>query len=394
VTPAPRSGPLAGLRVIELAGLGPGPFCAMMLSDFGADVVRVERVDAVGAEAPPPPDVLARGRRSVAVDLKSAEGVAALLRLADGADVIIEGFRPGVVERLGVGPQVCLERNPRLVYGRITGWGQTGPYALVPGHDINYIALSGALWPVGRAGQAPVAPLTYAGDFGGGGMLLAVGICAALTERASSGRGQVVDAAMIDGSALLSGFLHGMRARGEWSGDRGTNLLDTGAAFYDTYQTSDGKWVSVGALEPKFYASLLGALGIDDLPPVPPDPAGSGELRRRLTEVFAAKTRDEWCALLEGTQTCFAPVLSPWEAPEHPHNRERNLFIEHDGLVQPAPAPRFSRTPAAVAGPMVSPGQHTGEVLTEFGFTANEIDQLRTAGAIAGPTITDSPSPD
>ncbi|GAA4471109.1 CaiB/BaiF CoA transferase family protein [Phytohabitans houttuyneae] len=379
-----RGGPLAGLKVVELQGLGPGPFCAMLLSDFGADVVRVERTQAVAAaDGPPPPDVLARGRRSIGVNLKSPDGVEALLRLVDRADVLIEGFRPGVTERLGAGPDTCLARNPRLVYGRVTGWGRTGPYAPYAGHDINYLALSGALWSIGRGGEAPVAPLTYVGDFGGGGMLLTIGICAALAERASSGRGQVVDAAMVDGAALLNSFLYGMRAMGMWGQERGRNLLDTGAPFYDTYETADGGWIAIGALEPQFYRNLVGALGVPDLPATQPDPAGWPALRARFAEVFRTRTRDEWCAVLEAAEACFAPVLSPWEAPEHPHNAARGTFVAHEGLVQPAPAPRFSRTPARIAGPVARPGQHTDEVLTEWGFAPDEIEKLRAGGGVA-----------
>ncbi|GGM75211.1 CaiB/BaiF CoA transferase family protein [Dactylosporangium sucinum] len=380
----PVTGPLAGIKVLELQGMGPGPFCAMLLGDYGADVVRVERTASVRAAAgPPPPDVLARGRRSVGIDLKTPGGIDALLRLVERADVLIEGFRPGVTERLGIGPDVCLARNPRLVYGRITGWGQAGPYAPYAGHDINYLALSGSLWSIGRDGEAPVAPLTYVGDFGGGGMLLTVGICAALAERASSGRGQVVDAAMVDGAALLNSFLYGMRAMGLWGEERGRNMLDTGAPYYDTYETADGKWISVGALEPHFYRNLLDALGLDDLPRTQPGPDGWPALRARFAAVFRTRTRDEWSAALEAAEACFAPVLSPWEAPEHPHNAVRETFVAHDGLVQPAPAPRFSRTPARIAGPVPSPGQHTGEVLAEWGFAAEDIEKLRAAGDIA-----------
>jgi alpha-methylacyl-CoA racemase len=378
------SGPLAGLRVVELQGLGPGPFCGMVLSDFGADVVRVERTGAVHqSDGPPPPDVLGRGRRSIGVDLKTPGGVDTLLRLVDRADVLIEGFRPGVTERLGVGPDVCLARNPRLVYGRITGWGRTGPYAPSAGHDINYLALSGALWSIGRDGEAPVAPLAYVGDFGGGGMLLSLGICAALAERATSGRGQVVDAAMVDGVALLNSFLYGMRAMGLWGTERGKNLLDTGAPYYDTYETADGGWISLGALEPQFYRNLLDALGLDDLPRTHPGPEGWPALRARFTALFRTRTRDEWCALLDAADACFAPVLSPWEAPEHPHNAVRETFVDHDGLVQPAPAPRFGRTPARIAGPVPAPGQHTDEVLADWGFAADDIDKLRADGDIA-----------
>ena len=380
-----RTGPLAGLKVVELQGLGPGPFCAMLLSDFGADVVRVERTQTVAAagDGPPPPDVLARGRRSVGIDLKSPDGVEALLRLVDRADVLIEGFRPGVTERLGAGPDACLARNPRLIYGRVTGWGRGGPYAPYAGHDINYLALSGTLWSIGRGGEAPVAPLTYVGDFGGGGMLLTIGICAALAERATSGRGQVVDAAMVDGAALLNSFLYGMRAMGMWGEERGRNLLDTGAPFYDTYETADGGWVAVGALEPHFYRNLVDALGLEGVPHTQPGPEGWPALRERFAAAFRPRTRDEGCDRLEAAEACFAPVLSPWEAPEHPHNAARGTFVESNGLVQPAPAPRFSRTPARIAGPPPRPGQHTDEVLTEWGFTPEEIEKLRAAGGVA-----------
>lgn len=382
----PHGGPLAGITVLEVAGLGPGPFCAMLLSDFGADVVRVDRAGSVAADPPsePLPDPVARGRRSVGIDLKAPGGVDLLLRLVERADVLIEGFRPGVMERLGGGPDICLARNPRLVYGRVTGWGREGPYAQQAGHDINYLSLAGTLWSIGRGGEAPVAPLAYVGDFGGGGMLLALGICAALAERGRSGRGQVVDAAMVDGAALLNGFLYGMRAMGMWTGERGTNLLDTGAPFYETYETADGKWISVGAIEPQFYRNLLDALGLADEPVAAQnDPARWPVLRARLAETFKTRTRDEWCRVLEGAEACFAPVLSPWEAPDHPHNTVRQTFTERDGVVQPNAAPRFSRTPAGIAGPAPHPGQHTDDVLAEWGLTTDEITKLRDGGDIA-----------
>jgi alpha-methylacyl-CoA racemase len=383
--PSRATGPLSGVTVLEIQGLGPGPFCAMVLSDFGADVIRVDRADAARSAdgAQPPPDVLARGRRSVAVDLKHPGGVEVVLRLAERADVLIEGFRPGVMERLGLGPDPCLKRNPRLVYGRITGWGQDGPWAAQAGHDINYIALSGSLWPIGRGGEAPVPPLNYLGDFGGGGMLLAVGICAALAERASSGRGQVIDAAMVDGAALLSGFLYGMRAMGGWGDERGNNLLDTGAPFYETYETADGAWVSVGSIEPKFFRNLVTRLGLDIDVNTQYDDASWPALREKLAAIFRTRTRDEWTCLLADADACFAPVLSPWEAPGHPHNAARGTFTESFGVVQPSPAPRFGRTPAVIAGPPAAPGQHTGEILGEFGLDAGEIARLRDAGDIA-----------
>jgi alpha-methylacyl-CoA racemase len=376
------AGPLAGVRVLEVQGMGPGPFCAMMLSDFGADVIRVDRAGAVVGGGPSR-EVLARGRRSVAVDLKRPDGVDLVLRLVHEADVLIEGYRPGVMERLGLGPDVCLARNPRLIYGRVTGWGQDGPWAAQAGHDVNYIAMAGALWPIGRDGEAPVPPLNLVGDFGGGGMLLAVGICAALAERANSGRGQVVDAAMVDGSALLNAFLYGMHAMGQWGDERGRNLLDTGAPFYDTYETADGGWVSVGSIEPKFFRNLVSGLGLDIDPEAQYDEASWPVLREKLAAIFKTRTREEWTDRLAGADACFAPVLSPWEAPAHPHNAARGTFTESFGVVQPSPAPRFGRTPATIAGPPPLPGEHTDEILGELGLDAVEIARLRSAGDIA-----------
>ena len=381
------AGPLAGCRVVELAGIGPGPFAGMMLSDMGAEVVRVDRAEAVREGAPPPVhDVLGRGRRSVAVDLKTPEGREVVLRLAERADALIEGFRPGVTERLGVGPDDCLSRNPRLVYGRMTGWGQTGPYAQAAGHDINYIALSGTLEMIGRKDQAPVPPLNLVGDFGGGGMLLAFGVVCAMLESARSGKGQVVDAAMVDGAALLAAMMHGMRASGMWRPERGTNLLDTGAWFYDAYETADGKYISIGSIEPQFLAELVRITGLDAEGPLPHqmDRDAWPAMKRRVGDLIKTKTRDEWCELLEATDACFAPVLSPEEAAAHPHNVERGTFTERDGVVQPAPAPRFSRTPAEIAGSPARPGEHTDSVLAEWGFAASEVAKLREAGAIRG----------
>jgi alpha-methylacyl-CoA racemase len=375
------SGPLQGVRVIEIASLAPAPFGCMILADLGADVVQVDRV---GKAARPmvPADPLRRGRRSVGLNLKDPEGLGALLRLADSADVLVEGFRPGVAERLGFGPDVCLRRNPRLIFARMTGWGQQGPLADSAGHDIDYIAISGALGPIGRAGERPVPPLNLVGDFGGGGMLLAVGVLAALVERTGSGRGQVVDAAMVDGSALLTTFVYGMRAVGMWRDERGTNLLDGGAPFYDTYETADGRHVAVGALEPQFYAELLNRLGLDgeDLP-AQMDVAGWPVLRARFAEVFKKRTRDEWAAEFEGTDACVAAVLTPAEAPRHPHNAARGTFADVGGLVQPAPAPRFGRTPPAAPRPPAAPGSDTDEVLAAAGFTPGEITTLRERGA-------------
>ena len=379
------SGPLHGIKVLEIAGIGPGPFCAMMLADQGADVLRIDRAAAVRDAIPerPSADLLNRGRRSVAVDLKHPEGIATVLRLVEQADVLLEGFRPGVMERLGLGPEVCLARNPRLVYGRMTGFGQQGPLAQAAGHDINYIAMAGALAHIGRKGEKPLPPLNLVGDFGGGGMLLAFGLLAALVERASSGRGQVVDAAMVDGAAVLMTMMHGFRAMGGWSDERGTNLLDTGAHFYDTYETKDGGFVSIGSIEPQFYAELLRLTGLaDEELPHQMDREAWQPMRERLTQIFKSKTRDEWCALMEGTDVCFAPVLSMGEAYEHPHNRERGTFVEVGGMMQPAPAPRFSRTPAAISRPAPHPGQDTDEGLSAWGLESEQIAKLRAAGAI------------
>jgi alpha-methylacyl-CoA racemase len=380
-------GPLAGVKVLELAGIGPGPFCAMMLADMGADVLRIDRAQSVvgGDPANPPADVLNRGRRSVALDLKHPDGVETLLTLVESADALIEGFRPGVCERLGFGPEVCLARNPKLVFGRMTGWGQDGPYAQMAGHDINYIALAGALEPIGRAGQLPLPPLNLVGDFGGGGMLLAFGVVCALLEAQRSGEGQVVDAAMVDGAAVLMTMFHAFRAMGIWNDERGTNLLDTGAYFYEVYETADGKYVSIGSLEPQFYATLLDKLGLADDPSMPRqhDRSQWPAMKERFAEIFRTKTRDEWCELLEGTDACFAPVLSMAEAPRHPHNEHRGTFVTRNGVVQPAPAPRFSRTPAEIQRPPAFPGQHTDEALVEWGFDPDRVAELRRAGAIA-----------
>ncbi|MDD2545372.1 MAG: CaiB/BaiF CoA-transferase family protein [Burkholderiaceae bacterium] len=342
------AGPLAGLRVVEMAGIGPGPFCAMVLADLGAEVLRIERPGRPASAT----DVLCRGRTPLALDLRQPQAVQDALALIDRADVLIEGFRPGVMERLGLGPEVCRARNPRLVYGRMTGWGQSGPLAQAAGHDINYIAISGALHGIGRSGEAPVPPLNYVGDFGGGAMLLAVGVLAALQERTRSGQGQVIDAAMSDGAALLSAMVYGFKAAGQWSNQRGENLLDGGAHFYDTYACADGRHVAIGAIEPQFYALLRERCGIADDPTFDAqmDPAGWPLLKLRLADVLRTRTRDEWCALLEGTDACFAPVLDWDEAPRHPHNVARGTFATVDGVVQPAPAPRFSRTPADVPG--------------------------------------------
>ena len=379
------SGPLTGTRMVEIAGIGPGPFCAMMLADLGADIVRIDRADKVtgGDPATPPGDILNRGRRSIGLDLKHPDGVATALALIDDADALIEGFRPGVMERLGLGPDVCLERNPRLVYGRMTGWGQDGPLATVAGHDINYTALAGALGAIGRAGQPPTPPLNLVADFGGGGMVLALGISAALVERASSGKGQVVDAAMVDGVAVMMSIFHGMVGMGFWDEERGTNMLDSGAHWYDAYETADGEFVSIGPVEPQFYALLLDKLGLDAAEYPHFDKSRWPDLKERFTEVFKSKTRDEWCALLEGTDACFAPVLRMSEAPNHPHNVARGTFVEIAGVSQAAPAPRFGRTPGSIDAPPPHAGQHTDEVLAAAGIDAARIAELRASGAIA-----------
>ena len=380
------SGPLAGVRVIEIAGIGPGPFCAMMLADMGAEVLRIDRPGPADLGLPVEPrfSVLHRGRRSVALDLKQSAAIEAVKRLVARADALIEGFRPGVMERLGLGPDECLAANPRLIYGRMTGWGQEGPMAPAAGHDINYIALAGVLHSIGRRGSAPVPPLNLVGDFGGGGMYLAFGVVCALLEAGRSGRGQVVDAAMVDGAASLAAAVYGLRAKGMWNDERGDNILDSGAPWYDVYETQDGKYVAIGSIEGRFYGDLLRLTGLtgEALPPQW-DKARWGELRARFTEVFKQKTRDEWCRLMEGSDVCFAPVLSMAEAPAHPHNRARGTFVELEGVPQPGPAPRFSRTPGAIARPPATPGQHTEEALRDWGFSADDLARLRKAGAIA-----------
>ena len=378
-------GPLEGVKILEIAGIGPGPFAGMMLSDMGAEVVRIDRADRVRGGDPenPPKDILARGRRSVAVDLKNPQGVEVVLAMVEKADVLIEGFRPGVMERLGLGPEVCLARNPGIVFGRMTGWGQEGPLAHAAGHDINYIALTGALHAIGRRDQAPVPPLNLVGDFGGGGMLLAYGVVCALLEKARSGRGQVVDAAMVDGASALMGMIYAMKAMGVWQDERGTNMLDTGAHFYDVYETRDAKYVSIGSIEPQFYALLLQQLGLEDeeLPPQM-DREQWAALKVRVAEVFKTRTRDEWSALMEGTDVCYAPVLDLEEAPEHPHLKQRETFVEASGVIQPAPAPRFSRTAPELVRPPSFEGQHTDEVLADFGFDTKRVAALRDAKAV------------
>lgn len=363
------SGPLNGVKIIEFAGIGPGPFCCMLLSDMGADVVRIDRKGARGGS---PNDVLARGRRSVALDLKDDADKALALALIGKADALVEGFRPGVMERLGLGPDEAHLTNPRLVYGRMTGWGQTGPLAQAAGHDINYIAISGALHAMGRKDAPPAPPLNLVGDFGGGALYLAMGVCAALLEAQRSGQGQVIDCAMTDGAASLMAMFSGMRAAGWWSDERDANLLDGGAHFYDVYECADGAFVALGAIEPQFYALLLQKTGLSDDPAFAAqmDRSAWPELSERLAAVIKTKTREEWRVLMEGTDVCFAPVLSLAEAPEHPHNKARAAFTTVAGVVQPSAAPRFSRTPGAVQGPPVTPGADTGQVLADWGVAA------------------------
>jgi alpha-methylacyl-CoA racemase len=391
---ADRTGPLNGIKIIELAGIGPAPYTCMMLADAGAQVLRLERAASGAVERGeemkaagegPYWDLLNRSRPSVGIDLKNPDAVELVLGLVAEADGLIEGFRPGVAERLGIGPDACLARNARLVYGRMTGWGQDGPMAPMAGHDIDYIAIGGALWSMGRADSAPVPPLNLVGDFGGGGMLLAFGMVAALLEAARSGQGQVVDAAMVDGAASLMTMIHAFHAHGIWSDQRGSNMLDTGAPFYEVYETSDGKWMAVGGIEPQFYAALLEGLGLSG------DPSLPGQMERdewpamkeRFAAVFKTKTRDEWSAIFDRTDACVAPVLSAWEAHEHPHNVARSTYIEVEGAVQPAPAPRFSRTPSVVSKPPSPPGADTVSGLVEWGVDEGVVTKLRESGALS-----------
>ncbi len=377
-------GPLTGKRVIELQGIGPGPFCGMMLADMGAEIIRIDRSANVGRDANPS-DILARGRKSIGVDLKNPDGVETVLKLIETADVLIEGFRPGVMERLGLGPSICMERNPKLVYGRMTGWGQDGAMASAAGHDINYIALSGALHAIGPKDTNPTPPLNLVGDFGGGGMLLAFGIAAALVEAGQSGKGQVVDAAMTDGSALLMNAIFGIMNRGAWSHDRGTNMLDGGAHFYGTYETADGKYVSLGSIEPQFYALLLEKTGLTD------DEAFAGQmnrddwpgLREKLEVIIKQKTRDEWDELMLGTDVCYAPVLNFEEAVANQHNRDRNTFVKSGDITQAAPAPRFSRTAPQLPSTPAAPGAQTDAILADLGLSSDDIAGLKDSGAVA-----------
>jgi alpha-methylacyl-CoA racemase len=371
-------GPLSGIRIVEFQGIGPGPFAAMLLSDMGADVIRIDRK---GGRTPHKTEITYRGRHAVALDLKKPEAVEAALRLIEKADALIEGFRPGVMERLGLGPEVCLKRNPKLVFGRMTGWGQTGPLADAAGHDINYIALTGALHAIGNAGGKPVPPLNLVGDFGGGALYLALGVVCAMLEANKSGKGQVVDAAMTDGAASLMTMFYGMSASGMWQDNRGINMLDSGTHFYDTYETSDGKWIALGSIEPQFYREMLEKTGITD-----PDFQAQMDrnawpaLKEKIAAVIRTKSRDEWDAIMLGSDVCYAPVLSLAEAPKHPHNVARKTFVEIDGVTQPAPAPRFSRTPAEVKGP--PEGANNQAALGSWGFSQDEIRALESSGAI------------
>jgi alpha-methylacyl-CoA racemase len=381
-----QSGPLAGIKVVELAGIGPGPFCGMLLSDLGADVLRIERPEPVDLGLPTPRefDLLARGRHSLALDLKSAAGVAAVKALIRRTDVLIEGFRPGVTERLGLGPDDCFAINPRLVYGRVTGWGQNGPLASAAGHDIDYIALTGTLHSIGPRNGPPIPPANLVGDFGGGGVYLAYGVVSALLERANSGKGQVVDAAVVDGAASLMTGMYGRKAAGAWTDQRGENDLDGGAPWYSVYKTADARHVSVGAIEERFYRELVRGLGLDaEMLPDRRDRAGWPRLRERFAEVFRTKTRDEWSQVFEGSDACFAPVLSLTEAPEHPHNKARRTFVDVDGVVQPAPAPRFSRTPGRIQHGPAKARPNSAETLRGWGLPADEIADLMKSGALA-----------
>ena len=375
-------GPLKGLKIIEMAGIGPGPFCGMVLADLGAKIIRVDRASAIGTGSKQ--DAANRGKKSIAVDLKSEEGVEVVLKLVETADAIFEGFRPGVMERLGLGPDVCSKRNERIVFGRMTGWGQEGPLANAAGHDINYISLTGALAAIGRPGSPPVPPLNLIGDFGGGGMLLALGLVAALLESKESKKGQVVDAAMTDGSALLMTMIYTMQSSGVWKTSMGSNLLDGGSHFYDTYECKDGKFISLGSIEPQFYALLCQIAELDESIFGNQMSRDSWpEQKEAIKKIILDKTRDEWCELMEGTDVCFAPVLDMSEAPKHPHNVERKTFIDLEGVTQPAPAPRFSRTePEVVSSPSIV-GEHTDEVLTSIGFSDEDINTLKTSGAVA-----------
>ncbi|MDF3305303.1 CaiB/BaiF CoA-transferase family protein [Rhodococcus sp. T2V] len=378
MTSTPSGGPLTGLRVVELAGIGPGPFAAMLLADLGAEIVRVDRPGEGPSVIPPELDAMRRSRKSIVLNLRSEAGVGAVLDLVEKADVLIEGFRPGVTERLGLGPDKCWERNPKLVYGRMTGWGQDGPLATSAGHDISYLALTGALHAMGRAGEDPAVPLNLVGDFGGGSLYLVVGVLAAVYEAARSGKGQVVDAAIVDGAASLTTVLHGMMSAGIWRDERGVNELDTGRPWYDVYSTSDDKHVAVGPIEPKFFAEFMTTLDLDPAEWDRTAPESWPVLRERIAAIFRTKSRDDWAKVFEGTDACVSPVLSLTEAPTHPHLAARNTFVEVGGVTQPAPAPRFSRTPATIQSNPSAPGSHTREVLESWGV--RDVDSLLEQG--------------
>ena len=374
------SGPLSGVKVLEFAGIGPGPFCGMLLADMGAEVIRIDRKGGRGGSKF---DVSSRGKKSIALDLKKPEAIETCLKLIEGADILQEGFRPGVMERLGLGPDVALARNPKLVYGRMTGWGQTGMLAQAAGHDINYISLTGALHAIGRKGEKPVPPLNLVGDFGGGALYLAMGMLAALVEAQRSGKGQVVDTAMTDGATSLMTMFYGFTASGMWKDDRSSNMLDGGAHFYDTYETKDGKYISIGSIEPQFYAILREKAGLaEDIWNHQMDQSKWPEMKDKITAVFKTKTRDEWCAIMENTDICFAPVLTIAEAKDHQHNKDRQTIVEIDGVAQPNVAPRFSRTESKINGPIPNVGQQNDEILKSFGFSDAAIDGLKKAEAI------------
>ncbi|MGV8996003.1 MAG: CaiB/BaiF CoA transferase family protein [Parvibaculaceae bacterium] len=374
------NGPLSGVKVLEFAGIGPGPFCGMLLADMGAEVIRIDRKGGRGGSKY---DISSRGKKSIALDLKKPEAIEACLKLIEGADILQEGFRPGVMERLGLGPDVALARNPKLVYGRMTGWGQTGMLAQAAGHDINYISITGALHAIGRPGEKPVPPLNLVGDFGGGALYLAMGMLAALVEAQRSGKGQVVDAAMTDGAASLMTMFYGFTASGMWKEEKGTNLLDGGTHFYDTYETKDGKYISLGSIEPQFYAILREKAGLsEDIWTHQMDATKWPEMKVKIAAVFKGKTRDEWCAIMENTDICFAPVLSIKEAKDHQHNKDRQTIVEIDGVAQPNIAPRFSRTVSKINGPIPNVGEQNDDVLKGFGFSASDIEGLKKAEAI------------
>lgn len=380
-------GPLKGIRVIEMAGIGPGPFAGMLLADLGAEVIRIDRSKAGMTTNGGPNDVMNRGKKSISVDLKNPDGVEVVLKLIETADALIEGYRPGVMEKLGLGPDVCLARNEKLVFGRMTGWGQTGPLAHTAGHDINYIAITGALDSIGTKDSGPVVPLNLIGDFGGGSMYLIMGLLAGIIEAKNSGKGQAIDVAITDGVISLMSFMHGFKAMGMWESGRNINMLDGTAHYYDTYQCSDGEWISIGSIEPQFYALLEGKLGIDlqssDFM-VQYDKARWPALKEQIKDVILSKPSDHWCEQMEGTDVCFAPVLSLEDSPEYPHNKQRQSYVEVEGVTQSAPAPRFSRTPSEIGKVAVVNGANTDEILAALGLDESAITALTASGAVKG----------